>query len=88
VCRHGTSGHDLVVDLTVLGLWLDSMNLWVIPSLNDSMILWAVTLVLPQAEEGIKPEPSASGKSYSNKWEIVQKQHIIISILKQCGFAD
>jgi len=32
-----------VVDLTVLGLWLDSMFLKVFSNLNDSVILWFKT---------------------------------------------
>lgn len=45
------------------------------------MILWTVTLTLTQAEEVTEPEPSASGESYSNNWETVQEQHVIIAIL-------
>lgn len=44
--------------------------------------------MLPQAEKIIKSEPSVPGDSYSNDWEIVQKQHKTVAILKECGFAD
>lgn len=52
------------------------------------MILWSLTLALPQAEEITEPEPSASGESYSYNWEIVQEQHLTIAILNKYVFAD
>lgn len=39
LCRYGTRIHGLVVDLAVLGLWLDSMIFNVFFNLNDPMIL-------------------------------------------------
>ena len=39
-CRHGTSGHALV-DMMVLGWWLDLMILEAFSSLNDFVILWS-----------------------------------------------
>jgi len=39
MCRCGAQGHGLVVDLAVLGMWLDSMILKFFSSLNGSMIL-------------------------------------------------
>ena len=39
VCRHGTWGHGLVVDLAVLGLQLDLIILKVFANVIDSVIL-------------------------------------------------
>jgi len=38
ICRCGTSGRGLVVDLALLGIWLDSMILKVYSNLSGSMI--------------------------------------------------
>lgn len=39
MCRHGTWGHGFVVDLAMLGLWLDLMILKAFFNQNDSVIV-------------------------------------------------
>lgn len=43
---YGTYRHGLVVGLTGIGLWLNSMILGVLSDLNDSMILWPPLLFI------------------------------------------
>ena len=42
MCRCGTWGHGLVVDVTVLGKWLNSVILKVFSGLNNSVNMWDI----------------------------------------------